>query len=192
MTGLLASSATGRKLRPCLLVKGDPTRPIESIAGTQTLFSEKGWMTQRLFIKWVDFEFPFVRPNKILLVFDSARSHLAETVKEHLHRRGILFAVIPGGLTSLLQPCDVVWFKPLKTHLERSIDEWKSGGGHSLTRSGRPRPPTIDDMANWLASGWAAMNEQMLARSFDRCFLGDILFLHIAYIHYTAPCSDRV
>lgn len=137
-------------------------------------------MTQRLFIKWVDFEFPFVRPNKILLVFDSARSHLAETVKEHLHRRGILFAVIPGGLTSLLQPCDVVWFKPLKTHLERSIDEWKSGGGHSLTRSGRPRPPTIDDMANWLASGWAAMNEQMLARSFDRCFLGDILFLHIA------------
>src|SRR5262249_51185885 len=97
-----------------------------------------------------------------------------------LHKRGILFAVIPGGLTSLLQPCDVAWFKTLKHHIAISIDEWKARPNHELTRGGNPRPPTNDDMSAWLANAWRSINPDLITNSFQRCFLGNELGLHIA------------
>jgi hypothetical protein len=90
--------------------------------------------------------FPFVARNTTLLVFDSACPHIAKKVKAYLHSRGILFVVIPGGLTGLLQPCDVSWFKTLKSHMAEKIDHWKANANHELTSQGNRKPPTIDDM----------------------------------------------
>jgi hypothetical protein len=87
-----------------------------------------------------------------MLVFDAARVHISKKVKNFLHSKGILFAVIPGGLTGLLQPCDVVWFKSLKDHIAREFDAWKAGPDHEVTRAGNPKPPTIENMTFWLRS----------------------------------------
>jgi hypothetical protein len=144
------------------------------------LSGQKSWMTQDLFIKWINFEFPFIQRDTVLLVFDSARAHISAKVKAHLHARGILFAVIPGGLTPLLQPCDVAWFKPLKSHIKESIDAWIAGPNHEYTRAGNPRPPTTENMSNWLWTAWQSIATDLISNSFRRCFLGDCLFLHIA------------
>jgi len=180
LTGLLAASATGVKLPPTLFIKGDETQPIQNVGGVHWFPAKKSWMNQNIFIRWIQFHFSFVGRNSILLVFDSARSHFSAKVKDFLHAREILFAVIPGGLTGLLQPCDVVWFKQLKDHIAEKIDSWKANPNHELTRNGNPKPPTNNDMSSWLSSGWAGISTERIANSFQRCFLGDFMSIHIA------------
>jgi len=102
------------------------------VDGVHWFPSKKSWVNQDIFVRWIRFQFPFVIRNTVLLIFDSARAHISSKVKEFLHAKGILFAVIPGGLTGLLQPCDVMWFKPLKNHIADNIDEWKARNSHEL------------------------------------------------------------
>ena len=49
-----------------------------------------------------------------LLVWDSFRAHLTDDVKAALRQRKIDVAVIPGGLTPVLQPLDKCLNKPFK------------------------------------------------------------------------------
>ena len=56
-------------------------------------------------------------PNLIILVLECVRSHISKEVKAHLHRRKILFCVISGLLTSIIQHVDTFWFKSLKVNL---------------------------------------------------------------------------
>ena len=49
-----------------------------------------------------------------LLVWDSFRAHLTDDVKAALRQRKIDVAVIPGGLTLVLQPLDKCLNKPFK------------------------------------------------------------------------------
>ena len=137
-------------------------------------------MNSDIFIDWIQFEFPFAVPNRLLLVFDSACSHISKKVKEYLHARKILFAVIPGGLTGLMQPADVCWFKNVKDSISREIDNWKSSGEFEHTRSGRVKPPTNAMMSSWLSRGWNSLEASYVAQSFQTCFLADICDLHIS------------
>ena len=156
---------------PAMFVKSEnETDPIRTFSGVRWFPAKKSWVNQDLFIRWIQFEFPFVVRDSILLVFDSARAHISKKVKAFLHSKGILFAVIPGGLTGLLQPCDVVWFKPLKDSISREIDIWKASSDHELTRNGNPRPPTCYDMSRWLSSGWDAIESGTIINSFNSCF----------------------
>ena len=45
--------------------------------------------------------------SRSLLIFDSFRGHLINSVKNKLDEKQTNIAVIPGGLTSRLQPLDV-------------------------------------------------------------------------------------
>ena len=64
-----------------------------------------------------------------LLVWDSFSAHLTDTVKQQLHENKTATAVIPGGLTSLVQPLSRCLFKQA---IQRSFtgkmddldDEW--------------------------------------------------------------------
>ena len=164
-----------------------------TVDGVNWLYSQKSWVNQDVFIQWIQYEFPFVRRNEILLVFDSARSHISTKVKDFLKARGILFAVIPGGLTSLLQPCDVFWFKSLKAVIAEQIDTWKASSEHAMTRCGNPRPPTNEDMSHWLSTAWTSISPEMITKSFEKCFLGDSLSLHVAqHPLYGLPFRIRI
>ena len=56
-----------------------------------------------------------------IMVYDSFRRHLEESVKEKFHENGFDLAVISGGLTSICQPLDVAINKPFKDNLRK---EW--------------------------------------------------------------------
>jgi len=52
--------------------------------------------------------------GRSLLVYDAFEAHVTDQVKALLKREKTDLAVIPGGLTSILQPVDVFLNKPFK------------------------------------------------------------------------------
>ena len=57
--------------------------------------------------------------ERSLLVWDSFRAHLMESVKADLQRCNFNVAVIPGGLTPVLQPLDKCLNKPFKDNIRQ-------------------------------------------------------------------------
>ena len=67
-------------------------------------------MNSGLTYKWVDQMFPINDAGiyeKKLLIWDSFKCHLEESVKVLLLSRNVFTAVIPGGCTSQIQTLDV-------------------------------------------------------------------------------------
>ena len=64
-----------------------------------------------------------LRRQKAMLVLDSFRGHLNEDVKKKLQRGRTDTVVIPGGVTSILQPLDISINKPFKESLRRFYGE---------------------------------------------------------------------
>ena len=75
--------------------------------------------------------------RRSLLVFDSFEAHVTDTVKASFKRENTELAVIPGGLTSLLQPLDVSLNKPFKDGVRKKWMQWMADGIHEFTASGR-------------------------------------------------------
>ena len=67
-------------------------------------------------------------------------SHTKKTVlsslKEHYSTK---LAVIPGGMTSLLQPVDICWNKPFKAAMRDKWLDWLTTGEEGFTKSGRQK-----------------------------------------------------
>ena len=57
--------------------------------------------------------------SKNLLILDSFRGHLTDGVKQACSYMNTLRAVIPGGLTSHLQPLDLTVNRSFKAHLRK-------------------------------------------------------------------------
>ncbi|KAL0231845.1 hypothetical protein GEMRC1_011249 [Eukaryota sp. GEM-RC1] len=123
--------------------------------------------------------YPDTLKEPLLLVFDSARSHLAASVKSYLKDRNILFLVIPGGMTPLLQPADVCWFRPLKRVMAAEVRQWLDSNP-PRTRSGNIRSPDVATMASWLSKAQQSLTPASISHSFQSCFLGPLNQLHIA------------
>ena len=72
-----------------------------------------------------------------MLVLDSFRGHTMEEVKTLLKTGKTDLVVIPGGLTSMLQPLDVCINRPFKFALKQKYKEWMAGGNHQYTPTGK-------------------------------------------------------
>ena len=118
--------------------------------------------------------------NKILLVFDSARSHISKEIKAFMRDRKILFCVIPGGLTGFLQPADAFWFKPMKSKLRTLANQWLESENVERTRSGKIMLPSNHVVARWLLDSWNVLDAELIRKSFRECFLGSTDELLIA------------
>ena len=55
---------------------------------------------------------------------DSARCHWKRKVQDYLEIRDIKQALIPSGLTSLLQPADVCWFNEIQREFDSKWTLW--------------------------------------------------------------------
>jgi hypothetical protein len=58
-----------------------------------------------------------------LLVFDSARFHKIEAIREAARRPNTVIAVIPGGLAYVIQPLDVSFNRPFRQLVEELQDK---------------------------------------------------------------------
>lgn len=117
-TVVLTCMADGTKLPPLIIfkIKNIPRGnfPPEVIIRA----NPKGWMNENEMLYWI--ENVWVRRERLsnpqsLLVLDSFSAHIVDSVKRRFGEKKTNIAVIPGGLTSRLQPLDVSVNKSFKS-----------------------------------------------------------------------------
>ncbi len=85
--------------------------------------------------------------------------HLTDQVKVILKRRKVGIAVIPGGLTSLLQPLDVVVSRLFKHHARQQWndqDDWLISRDKGYNQAGKIKPPSKKKSCSGLLSHGAS------------------------------------
>ena len=119
LTIMLAATADGRKLPPLLILKRKTLPKSEAfpkdVVGRA---QEKEWMTEELMLEWLKTVWGR-RPRAFLnqpsmLVLDAFKGHLYDSVKNQLCKMKTELVVIPGEMTSVLQPVDVSINEPFK------------------------------------------------------------------------------
>ena len=113
-------------------------------------FQPNGWMDVSLMKNYIDYLKNLVNDAPKMMVYDSFRGHLEESVKKKFRDNGFDLAVIPAGLTSLCQPLDVTINKPFKDHLRKEWHLWMIEGGAGITAAGNLRRARFSDVCGWV------------------------------------------
>ena len=73
-----------------------------------------------------------------MLILDSAKSNLTEEVQKQIRIHSKI-AVIPEGLTKLLQPLDISVNKSFKNNLKIFWEDWIINGYHTFIKGGNTK-----------------------------------------------------
>ncbi|CAL4230375.1 unnamed protein product, partial [Meganyctiphanes norvegica] len=104
-----------------------------------------------------------------LLVWNQFRANKTEAVKDNLKRFKTDLAVIPGGLTSQLQPLDVCINKPFKAFMKDEWNKWMMLADYEVTAIGRRKRATIAQLCQWVKNSWDQVKEEIIIKSFKKC-----------------------
>lgn len=176
LTVMLACLADGRKLPPYIIFRRK-TIPKELFPRDVIVrCQEKGWMDTALMLDWVKTVW-CRRPGALLhpasiLVLDSFRGHLTPEVKKLMRETKTQLAVIPGGMTSVLQPLDVCLNKPFKDRMRQLYGEWMRED-RALTPTGRIKRPSAAKIAEWVSAAWYSLPHDMVVRAFKKCCISN-------------------
>lgn len=86
-----------------------------------------------------------------------------------LKKKKIDPAVIPGGLTGLLQAPDVSWNGPFKAHLREEYDNWIEMAPKTFTKATNVRAPTKSDIYDMILRAWKKLDTDLIVKSFRAC-----------------------
>ena len=110
-----------------------------------------------------------------MMVYDSFRGHLVESVKKKFRENGFDLAVIPGGLTSICQPLDVAINKPFKNNLHKEWHLWMANGGAGETAAGNLRRARLSEVCGWVKCSWNNISDEVIIKSFKKCGISNSL-----------------
>lgn len=172
-TVMLCCTADGHKLPPFIVFKRK-TMPKETFPPKVIVrVNEKGFFTEETVLEW--FRLVWLRrpggllKPKSLLVLDSFRGHITERVKRAVANAQCELAVIPGGLTPVLQPLDVALNKPFKDRMAALYNEWMEQDGKPLTPTGRVKRAPLSTVAQWVCDAWYGLPHSMVRDAFVKC-----------------------
>ena len=175
-TVALAVAADGTKLPPKVIFKGVRTpRDLVVPNSLRVSFHKKGWMDESGVKEWISQCLPRTRNHEqSLLVWDSFQAHLTD-VKAALKQRKIDVAVIPGGLTPVLQPLNKCLNKPFKDSIRRKHLAWMISGPFEYTPSGNKKALTRNLVLQWVNEVWQEIPAEMVMKSFRTCGISNAL-----------------
>ena len=107
--------------------------------------------------------------DKGILIWDAATCHVSAAVKEKAKSLKIDEIMIPAGMTNLLQPADVCWFKTFKQSFRRKWMNWYINDVKSFTNQGNLRSPGYIKVIEWLSEIWSNFDVNLIRDSFDSC-----------------------
>ena len=141
---------------------------------------EKGWMDEEGMLLWIrkvwECRPGYLLRKKACLVYDMFKTHLMDSIKKKLSEGNTDTAIIPGGLTSQLQPLDVSINKPFKDKVRVLWTEWMAGStDHELTRGGRLKKPSITLWCEWLVKAWNEIDAAIIVKAFLKCGISNAL-----------------
>ena len=176
---MLADLGDGSKLPPYVVFKRK-TLPKGLVLprGIHVRAQVKGWMDEELVKDWLRTVWSQVGGllrKRNLLVWDSFRAHLSQNVKSLLKESNTNVVVIPGGMTSILQPLDVGVNKPFKDQLRQRWNKWMLDGEHSITPAGRMKKPDLQLICKWILESWEVISPATIVQSFLRCSITNSL-----------------
>ncbi|CAB4399489.1 unnamed protein product [Rhizophagus irregularis] len=171
-TVVLTCMADGTKLPPLIIfkLKNVPRGnfPPEVIIRA----NQKGWMNENEMLYWIEniwTKRERVSNPQSSLVLDSFSAHIVDSVKRCFGEKNTNIAVIPGGLTSRLQPLDVSVNKSFKTKMRRNYNEWMAEVVKELTPAGNLKKPSYETVAKWVRDSWNAVDVNLIQKSFKCC-----------------------
>jgi hypothetical protein len=134
---------------------------------------EKGWMTEELMLEWLKIVWSR-RPGAFLnqpsmLVRDAFKGHVTDSVKDQLRKMKTELVIIPGAMTSVLQPMDVSINKPFKDRSRQQYLTWIADPACELTETGKIKRAAPSEVARWVLAAWKAIPESIIIRSFKKC-----------------------
>ena len=139
----------------------------------------KGWMDEEGVKFWLENVWNR-RPGALLrkrslLVWDMFRAHLLDDVKEAARKIRTDLSVIPGGLTSQLQPLDVAVNKPFKDRLRQKWNEWFCSDAVKTTKGGALQKPELPVVLRWVREAWDELPPAIIQRGFLKCCISNAL-----------------
>uniref|UniRef100_A0A8C5MVE4 HTH CENPB-type domain-containing protein n=1 Tax=Leptobrachium leishanense TaxID=445787 RepID=A0A8C5MVE4_9ANUR len=180
-TVVLSCLANGTKLRPVIIFKRKTLPKKVKFPPRITVRTHgKGWMDEDGTKKWIE-EIWNGRPGAALkkkpslLVWDMFRAHTSDDIKQLAKSSQVTLAVIPGGLTSVLQPLDVCLNKPFKDRVRKMWHEWMSSGQAQLTKVGNLQKPEIELIAKCVRDALEEIPEEMVQRAFKKCGISNAM-----------------
>lgn len=115
---------------------------------------------------------PYFLKNQIkeaYFILDQARCHQTEEFRAALASANIEYTFIPASLTSLLQPADYGWFKPLKVNYVHHYNDWFINGKKHKTKHGNLAGPGYENMTKWILDVWNKFDSNQIINSFVYC-----------------------
>lgn len=109
-----------------LLQKGGPP-------GATYTCSDKGWITEDLFVEYLRHFSRFVKPSRddpVLLVMDNHSTHSTLQAYDFCKKNGIVILTIPPHTSHRLQPLDVTFYSPLKTAFNSECNKYLKNHPH--------------------------------------------------------------
>ena len=101
-----------------------------------------------------------------MLVWDSFRVHLTESVKEVSQQQNINVAVIPSGLTPVLQSLDKCLNKLFKESIRREYRSQMIMGPFEFNHAGKKKVQSRNLVLCWITKSWREILEEMVRKSF--------------------------
>lgn len=107
-----------------------------------------------------------------MLALDLFQGHLTTPVKQALRKGKTNLVVIPGGMTSVLQPLDVALNKPFKDQVCELYTEWMMAD-NPRTPAGHLRRPPLPTVCVWVSSAWKSLTNKMVCKSLRKCSISN-------------------
>jgi hypothetical protein len=128
---MFCGSASGTALPPYVVYKSEHLWSTWTENGPKKARynrSKSGWFDHVCFVDWFRTIFlPETRhiEGRKVLIGDNLSSHFGDEVLKLATDNDIVFVCLPPNSTHLLQPLDVAFFRPLKTHWRVLLDDYK-------------------------------------------------------------------
>ena len=178
-TVMLACLGDGTKLSPYVVFKRKTLpKNVNFRKEVVVRCQAKGWMDETLVQDWLRTVWSKVgglSRRKSMLVWDSFQAHLSKPVRSTLRSINTECMVIPGGMTSMLQPLDVSINKPFKDGMRAKLQNWMLAGQHSFTAGDRICKVELDEIGRWISDAWDDIPTEMIAKLFRKCCITNTL-----------------
>ncbi|RHY12103.1 hypothetical protein DYB25_003636 [Aphanomyces astaci] len=165
-------NAAGLVIPPLFIMPGDTVKrslsSCEVVLGSRITTSNKGWMTEYLFLQWLDFfneSVPASIQRPVLLVFDGLASHYGYDILEKCEKLQIVLLCLPANATHLFHPLDVCVFGPYKHAIRDAIASHMPAAVTIASQAWSQHVSSANMIAGFVESGlWPVSLDQMLAR----------------------------
>ena len=162
--------ADGRKLKPYVLFKGVRSIAELDTPGVVVALSKNGWMNEALTKDWINRVWGALNFGRRLLVWDAYKCHITASVRSCVDKQtNSDVSIIPGGLTSHLQPADVSWNKPFKAAYKEKYSQSMATGPKTYTATDNVRAPSKALFLQWVRECWEALPSEIIRKSFRAC-----------------------